>query len=309
MKRNRQVVLLLAFFSLLFVGCQRRELNEGNCVFSVGIEDLPQEMLMIEENARTRMEILVHLRSEVGGKKYSLILNADNDYKETAYLQGGKYKITDCSVQPKGLVEMQVGVSDKEFTLAPGRPRGTDVEIKNIDEFNDWVWNMQMQRKVGQMDCFSRKVQLDGEIIKLRNIRKIVGFSRDSAVKAKKKATLTNSDEQIEIVVRNDTSKKQPWTACQLESVTFKKNNVIFGGGGRVGMAPYDIVNCEKGLYHTPDSMRGSVLLGEDFEGTSAVYEDSESGDRLIFKISADGTYISQITYEFETGKKAGGKS
>ena len=302
MKRGKQIgIWLLVLAVLCSSGCGMDKLKAGECVCNIALDYIPQEFMMLEENVGSLMELNVTLKNVENQKNYKVSLNRENSYRAAVYVPEGEYKVVNCGAYPDRLVDLQLGISEKRIKLTAGKERTLSVSIKNEEEFTDWVWNMQMKRKIGQLDKFSRKVQCNGKIFKLQDIAKNIDFSTDRKVKSGKTATLYNRENQITLTVKNTEDQTMVWSDCEIEKVKFERNNVIFGQGARIGMSVYDIANEEKGIYGVPDALSGSLLFGQGHGSTNIIYKSEDSTDQMTLTSSSDGEYIACITYELET--------
>jgi len=277
---------------------KKGKLDEGNCYLKVQLDKLPEEFHMLGSNIQEQLTFHITLENITTEKSYCFELNQNNQFKQTASLNPGIYRVLSCYVSPLALTNMEIKAGEHQVELRADKEAVLPVLIQNQEEFADWVWGMQPVREIAQLDKFSRKVQWDGQVIELARIIDYVEFNYDHSVQPYKKITL-NSDEGVEVTLQNQTDKELSWRECSVIKVTFYKDNVIFGKGVRNGMAVSEVMHKEKGLYGIPDSMSGTVLMGMDYAETRAIYQDAISGDKLTIKIPPSGDFISGFIYEF----------
>ncbi len=296
-KKQRFAALVVCVLVLSLTGCGKTgKLDEGDCACVVSLESIPQEFKMLGDNDKSLLEIGVALENISTERKYYFILDEENDFKQEATLYPGVYKVYYYRSSPSFL-HMQIAARQEQLDVARDKVNEMTLYIKNQEEFSDLVWNFQPVREIMQLDMFSRKAQWQGQIIDLERITDYIDFEYDQPVKGYDQVTIFNSG--VEITVQNQTSEAASWKECKLIKVRVAGTSLIFAQGARVGMSVQEIAHADEGIYGTPDSMGGAFLIGMGMDGTSMVYYDESSGDRLTLECTASGDYISNITYEF----------
>lgn len=296
-KRQRFAVIVVCVLVLSLTGCGKTgKLDEGDCACVVSLESIPQEFKMLGDNEKDLLEIGVALENITTERKYYFILDEENGFKQEATLYPGVYKVYYYISSPSFL-HMQIAARQEQLDVARDKVNEMTLYIKNQEEFSDLVWNFQPVREIMQLDKFSRKAQWQGQIIDLERITDYIDFEYDQPVKGYDQVTIFNSG--VEITVQNQTSEAASWKECKLIKVQVAGTSLIFAQGARVGMSVQEIAHADEGIYGTPDSMGGAFLIGMGMDGTSMMYYDESSGDRLTLECTASGDYISNITYEF----------
>ncbi len=296
-------VLLLGIF---LVGCGKSgNLKEGDCILNVSLnqEQLPQSFELLGENIKDEYEIKVCLENINSERLYYIYLNAQNGYKQKAKLNPGVYKINYETHNLANIHGMKIELQEENVQLT--REKNTDlvVNITNTKEAEAWIQNAQPTPDILKEDRFSRKVQLNGEIIDLQTILEVLPFSpakkNTEFVKPYETLEVFNSDYGIRVTMQNQSAEGLPWEKCQISSVAFGRNVVVLGGGVTIGCEITEVCHAQDGIYGKPSSLKGSVFLGLDIDTTSAEYLDSESGDKITLEFLPNGICIDDIQYEF----------
>ena len=293
----RRAAALVCILALSFTGCAKEgKLDEGDCACVVSLESIPQEFKMLGDNEKSLLGIEVTLENITTERRYEFVLNEENGFEQGATLHPGIYKVKYCISSP-GFIHMDIKARQEQLEVSKGGTNELTVNIENLEEFSDGVWNAQPIREIMQLDKFSRKAQWEGHLIDLKDITDYIDFEYDNQVRGYEQVTLYSSD--IAITVQNQTAEAAPWTECELIKVRANGTGVVFPQGARVGMSVKEIMHAQEGIYGTPDSMTGFLLMGQGMDKTGMVYYDESSGDRLTLECTADAHYICDIIYEF----------
>ncbi|MFG6356826.1 MAG: hypothetical protein K1W26_08405 [Acetatifactor sp.] len=293
----RRAMSLLCVLALSLTGCAKTgKLDEGDCACVVRLESIPQEFKMLGDNEKSLLGIEVVLENITTERRYTFALNEENGFAQDASLNPGTYKVYYCSASPYFL-HMKMKAREDQLNVSKGGSNELTVYIENMEEFTDTVWNAQPTREIMQQDKFSRKVQWNGQIIDMQDITEYIDFTLDRQVRGYEQVSLSGSG--IMITVQNQTSESVDWTECELIKVQAGASDVIFPQGARVGMSVKEIVHAQDGIYGTPDSMTGFLLIGTGMDKTGMVYYDESSGDKITLECTTDAEYICDIIYEF----------
>ncbi|MBQ9140303.1 MAG: hypothetical protein IJX63_00725, partial [Lachnospiraceae bacterium] len=247
MKKGR---LLLAVIALVFglTGCGDNAL-EGDCKCTVALLDVPKELEMLDENLLEQFEISVELENIYSEKTMEVELTAENRFCEELKIQPGTYLVKYYYAGPSNLVPIEVEVKQDKIELTRENPQKIDVVITNQSEFADWAWSCEATREILEAGAFSHKIQFEGQLIDVTEITDYVEFQCENKVSGYDKATISNGEKGVTIVVQNTKEGVADWTECKLVQVTFRKNNVIWGQGAFVGMNVAKAVHAKDGLY------------------------------------------------------------
>lgn len=298
MKKGR---LLLAVAALMFglTGCGDNAL-EGDCKCTVALLEVPKELEMLDENLLEQFEISVELENIYSEKTLEVELTAENKFCAELKIQPGTYLVKYYYAGPSNLVPIEVEVKQDKIELTRENPQRIDVAITNQSEFADWAWSLAATREILEEGAFSRIVQFEGQLIDVTRITDYVEFQYENKVAGYEKATISNGEKGVTIVVQNRNEGVADWKDCKLVQVSFRKNNVIWGQGAFVGMDVAAAVHAKDGLYGEPYEMSGTVLAGVGYDRTYVSYLDEKKGDKLTLELVPDGDYISGISYELE---------
>ena len=306
MKNKIGVVLSVFLLGIFLVGCGKRgEIREGDCLLNVSLnqEQLPQSFELLGENIKEEYEIKVCLENINSERLYYIYLNPKNGYKQNAKLIPGVYKVNYETHNFANIHGMKIGIQEESVQLTRDKKTELVVNITNTNEAEAWMQSAQPTPAILKEDRFSRRVQLNGEIIDLQNILKVLPFSPSKKnhefVKPYETLEVFNSDYGIRVTMQNQSGEELPWGNCHMNAVTFNRNVVALGGGITIGSGIKEVCHAQKGVYGKPSSLKGSVFLGLNFDATSAEYLDSDSGDKITLEFLPSGICIDEIQYEF----------
>lgn len=296
-RKLRFAAAIACVLALSLTGCGKTgKLDEGDCACVVSLESIPQEFKMLGDNAESQLNIEVTLQNITTERNYHFTLDRENGFKQNASLNPGVYRVYYCTGSPYYL-HMDISARQEQLEVTKGGVNELTVYIENLEEFSDIVWDFQPIREVMQLDKFSRKAQWQGQIIDLERITEYIDFEYDQPVKGYEQVTIFDSG--VGITVQNQTSEAASWKECKLIKVQVRGTNLVFAQGARVGMSVREIMHAEEGIYGTPDSMTGSLLMGIGLDNTGMVYYDESSGDRFTLECDPAGENICSIVYEF----------
>lgn len=297
--KKRLILWSVLLYVFAMTGCAENALA-GDCKCTVTVEDMPRELMMLDENVLEQFYIRISMENIYTEEDIDVRLCAENQFQAELKLQPGTYRISDCYASSSYLVPIEVESMQEKLELTRDDPMTVDIQITNRDEFVEWAWNCEANREILQADAFSHKIQLDGQVIELEQIKDYVEFDYKEKVSGFAKVTLNNTKKGISMVLQNTDEDAVEWKDCKLLEIHFTKNNVIWGQGAHVGMDVSEAVHASQGLYGKPDSMSGTILAGVGYDRTYVNWSDPKSGDKLTLELSSDGDYISEIIYCLE---------
>ncbi len=297
----KRIGLLFAtvFLVLVLTGCGE-DVLAGDCRCTVALQNVPKELEMLDENLLEQFEISVELENIYSEKTLDVDLTAENKFCAELKIQPGTYLVKYYYAGPSNLVPVEIEVKQDKIELTRENPQKIDVVITNQSEFADWAWSCEATREILEEGAFSHKIQFEGQLIDVTRITDYVEFQYENKVSGYDKATISNGEKGVTIVVQNMNEAVTDWKDCKLVQVTFRKNNVIWGQGAFVGMDVTEAVHARDGLYGKPYKMSGTILAGVGYDRTYVSYLDEKKGDKLTLEIVPDGDYISGISYELE---------
>lgn len=305
-------VIMLLIISLLG-GCSNKKglaIKRAEC--RIYLKELPKGYEMLNKAIKDNIEIFLILRSVTNNKEHWISLTDKKNFEEVIRLNPGTYDLVLCKLYVKGFSNIDIKTNIlfleaytdiEKVTLSREETFEVPVFIKDSPIFTETIKNSTVRDEILSLDIFSRKVQYNGEIIDLKNIRQIMTFTpkEKKDVKSYKAASIPAvEDPRVRMIVQNQTNNTCDISECTFIGVTFIGNNVVFPGGIVLGMDISEISHAKKGILGTPDYFIGSPVIGGAISDTWAVYVDDISGDRITFIINADKTFVSVIKYEFE---------
>ena len=298
MKRIKLLAAGLLFLSLTACG-KEGKLHEGDCILNVSFINIPKEYNMQENNLQERSELLVTLQNIVTEKTYRFALNDDNDYYQKLTLKPGTYEVLDVVNTMEEFNGIEIDTNTKKLGLTAKAPSELLLSIKDTVEFTSRWMDTQPMPEILLADRFSRMIQINRQVIPIKEIAAQLSLNHFEKLKPDEKLTLTDEDFGITLTVENTSDELRSYRDCRVLSITFTKNTVVFPEGVTLGMAPKTVFHSKDGLYGEPASLGGTIFHGTGMQDAKAVYKDPASGDIITVKTDADGNYITGISYEF----------
>lgn len=300
MGKKHGIFIALFVMALLMAGCGNEgRLDEGDCPVEVRLAGLPTGYAELTDDQKEQVVVNLQLENMINEKTYTFRLNDDNHFSQEASLNPGTYRVAYCYISGSSAVRMNGEASVETMDINRDTINIISVSVTNQEEFDQWVAQMRADAAILRADQFSRIIQFEGQIINMEQILNYVEFTHDQQVRAYDKVVLDNGEKGVHVTVLNDTGEPADWWNCKVIAVRFTKDNVIFGKGARVRMPAEEILHAKDGLYGTPDSLAGCVLIGADYADFDAIYHETRSGDRMTFTVDSFGEHITEITYEF----------
>lgn len=301
----KKLWIILVLPCLLLTACGSREQQrEGDCVLEVSMEALPEAWNLLDDNIKEQFYIQVTVQNITSEKRSRIVLKSDNQFRETSYLRPGIYKVESCYASPGLLVDLKLETDTGQVELT--RENTAVVRVLPVDSaaFEEQVRSVQASVEILELGRFSRTVQLMGDMADLENILQSMEFTPeesiyDDSVRAYDTLVVRNNEAGVAVTLQNQSAEPRHWKDCQVTGVVFSKNNVVLGGGVRLGMSVKGVCHKLEGLYGTPDAFTGTVLWGTGYGRTSAVYKDPVSGDRITLEYTPENDYLMKIEYQF----------
>lgn len=306
MKRisKRLLLALVTTLALLaFSGCSKNgALDEGDCKCTVTFVDIPKELSMLEKNLQEQFAINVILKNIANEKIYEIPLTEDNSFEKEISLHPGVYQVYGVHVSNSGNIGLTLTTDVESVTLSAETPSMIQVSVEDSEAFTKHWMSVQPMPEMILAEKFDGLVQINRKVLNLRTdsaaIISELNLSHEGQVAAYDKIDVTDADMGITLTLQNQTDSPADWNNCTVVGLYAYKNNAVFAQGVTLGMAPKAVCNAGDGLYGEPDAFTGSLLYGLGFDDTGAIYNDSESGDKLTINLGANDSSIRSIRYE-----------
>lgn len=299
-------LLFALVIPLALSGCTKTgKLDEGECKCNVSFTNIPQELTMLEDNLQENFAVNVTLKNRNTNTIYKITLSEDNSFKEQISLKPGEYHVESVETSQAFNTGFTLAAMEESVTLAPDTLCSINIYVEDKGELTEHWMSIQPMPEITLAEKFDGLIQFNRQIIDLRTdsatLLSQLNIAYDGKISPKDKKKVSDDDLGITVVVQNQTDSKTTIENCQIVELYVYKNNVVFPQGVTLGMSPQDICNSETGIYGTPDSFTGSLLYGLDFDSTSAVYKESETGDKLTITLDPNGSAIQGIRYELNS--------
>jgi len=296
--------LATIMLALITTGCSKNiNVRSYNAVCDLYLEGLPEEFKQLPEALRNDLNISITLRNVSSNKKHNIKLKAADNYRKSVYLIPGTYEVQKPFLYEQSLAMFRVETTVTSISVAKNSRAEVPIKVSNPSNFINTMKNNQPTDEILNADIYSRKVQYKGKIIDLNKIKEVMSFNLASNSKTlypSETYLIPSSDNPgVSIIVQNLTSTSIPVSKATLTGVYFTGNNVVLPKGITLGSNLRDIVHAKEGKLGTPDYCMGSALIGFEIDGTTLVYIDKDSGDRISFYIKLGDTYVSSVKYEF----------
>src|SRR5690554_4410460 len=285
MKKQAWIVLVLSGLLMLAIaGCGG---DKGSAECLVSFSDIPEEIYQFYGGKLDSFEVKVTLRERTSNKTNTFQLDSNNDFSTVIHLNPGPYSVSVSHTDLSNILDL---TSLDAIVLTIDNIGEIKVGVSNVEEFKDWVSTMEDVSLIRDVDKFSRRILLNGKLISLENILDELEFPVEDNVLPYSEATVYNQNYGIRVTVLNVDSKlPRSSDQCKITAVRVSGNYVNFGGGLQLGMSASDVCHAETGLYGIPDGMDGSIFWGMGLGDSSAVYTDSESGDKIRLEFNESG--------------------
>ncbi len=304
--RHRKNNLFLSLFLYLFMAsisltaCSRQgSLNDGDCKCDVVFTDIPKEFSMLEENLSEHFEIELTLKNTTTETIYEIVLTKENNYSTQVSLPSGTYQVVETNSSMHNYNGITVTANADSVTLSPEVTERISITISDPSAFTEHWMATQPMPEILLADKFSGQIQINRKVISIANIMPELSLSYDTAVKPDEKICLSDLDLGVQVTLVNNSEEEQIWSECEVISITFHNNNVVFPEGITLGMAANEIIHKTEGIYGEPDELSGVPFFEGEIANLSAIYSDPESGDKITITLDSSNSYIESICYEF----------
>lgn len=294
----------MMLFALGMSGCSKKvDEKSFGAVCEFYVEAFPEGFDQLPQAVRDDMYISISLKNTSSKKGYIAKLTKDNGFRHALNVIPGTYHVYILTSPSEKVVMFDVEMRVDSVTVEKDKRTEVPIYISNPSNFINSLKSNEPTAEILNSDIYSRKVQYNGKIIDLNNIREIMEFS-NSYANERIKPTETfkipsTAKNGISLVVQNQSRTNTNVSEAKFVGVSFSMNNVIFPQGITLGTSLYDIAHAQDGILGTPDYCLGSPFVGAEFESTTLVYIDKDSGDRISFYVNPGDSYVSSITYEF----------
>ncbi|WP_149678660.1 hypothetical protein [Thermoclostridium caenicola] len=304
----KRFVLSMTFIMLVaavVAGCSKSidaSVYNTDCEFY--LEGLPEEYNLLPDEIKKETGVWIRLGSVTSDRVYEVLLNEENGFRQSVEgLIPGKYEVN-YGVTNSRYSRLRVKVDINNIIIEKNNHYEIPAYMADPSEFVREIMNLQPQDELLNADIFSRKVQYNGRIIDLYNIRDEMKFvaPKDKRLAPKETIEIPSSDhEGVSIIVQNQTQKYIEASEATFTGVRFSRNNnVVFPKAITLGTSLRDLAHASEGIMGTPDYCLGSPVVYYNIDATILVYVDKNSGDRISFHYESGKSYVSSITYEFE---------
>lgn len=301
--KKRWIVWMLVLVCLgTMAGCSSKSSDaDWNAVCEIHLDNLPEEYNTLPDSIRGQTRVRFSITSPRLDKEYSVELTEENGYKQKIYMVPGSYSIGAVYVRNPALGTLNATTNTNEIVVEKDQVTPVNVSLDQVDSLAETIRRGQPTEEMKEAPLFSRKVQYDGKIVDLNQLRTSIRLDDTDA-------KYLSSGETLEVtcpgydgliaILKNTTSGMIASNEASIVGMRFYKVDAVFPNGIVVGDSLKSIVHAESGRLGTPSYCTGSPLIG--MEGCTVVYLDPESGDRLSLEIDGRGEFVTSITYEFE---------
>jgi hypothetical protein len=251
--------------------------------------------------AEHMITITAHLSHEMSGQKYEIVLTSQNDFQVDAGFAPGEYRLEAVTSNIGDIVDLDLGFEDKTVLLSRDTTAVVRIFIKNEAQVTRWLADMVPTSEILGADPFSSKVQLMGRILDVKEILTAASFrAEEDLVPPKTSMLVYDEDIACTVTVRNTETYEKSWRDCQVISVTFEEDIVIFPKGARLGLPISVFSHAQDGFYGLPNTFDGSPYLAVGIDELYAIYRDPISGDSFTVVCDAKEETVTRLTYDFE---------
>lgn len=301
-KQATRLLFVLCMVLALLGGCGRSAKADGaKC--TVFLETMPQEFAMLPESVRQEFEISVTLRSVTSDKKHQVKLTEANAFQQELNLSPGPYEVYWCYAGSPDVVQLSVYPATQSITLDRKTPGVLPVLIKDATAFSQTMLANVPTEGILNAEPYSRQVQYRGQLLSLEALQASLTFVPTDSNQRLKPAEVAyvpaTTDKGVAMVVQNQTKGNLSLQECTFVGMRFSVGNVVMPKGVAIGMDIGEVSHAKTGRMGKPEYFTGTPLMGIGYDKSTAVYLDTESGDRISFTVDASHSFVTAITYEF----------
>lgn len=297
MKKILTIFFIIAFTTLP-TGCfNNGDLDEGECIGHVTLENIPDKLLNEKKDYDT--VVSVNLENVINKRYYRIKLTKDNSFYQKLSIPAGTYLVNSTWFYSRNYKNIEVASRVEKVTFTKDNESFINVYLLNCDNLVNLSTKESPSDEILSYDKFSNMMQVNGEVFSIFDILNHISFDCDENIPPHGEVTLSTEDRTISVTLFNAEDYQKYWNQCKVKSISARRNNVVFSGGLNVDMTVSEIVHKKKGIYGKPDELAGSIFWSSDLSPTRIIYKDSNTGNSIIINANTSN-YISNITFDFQ---------
>ena len=291
-------IFFIITFTILLNGCfNNGNLDEGECIGHVTLENIPDKLLNEKKDYDT--VISIGLENVISKRSYTIRLTKDNSFYQKLSIPAGTYSVNSTYFYSRNYKNVEVASRDKKVTFTKDNESFINVYLLNGDNLVNLSTKETPSDKILNCDKFSNMMQVNGKIFSMFDILNYIHFNCDKNISPHEEVTLYTEDHTISVTLFNAEDYPQYWNQCKVKSISARRNNVVFSGGLNVDMTIPEIVHAKKGIYGKPDKLSGNIFWNSDLSSTRIIYNDSNTGNSITINANTSN-YIANITFDFQ---------
>ena len=297
MKKILTIFFITAFTTLL-TGCfNNGDLDEGECIGHVTLENIPDKLLNEKKDYDT--VVSVNLENVINKRSYRIKLTKDNSFYQKLSIPAGTYLVNSTWFYSQNYKNVEVASRVEKVTFTKDNEGFINVYLLNGDNLVNLSTKETPSDEILSCDKFSNMMQVNGEVFSMFDILNHIHFDCDENIPPHGEVTLSTEDRTISVTLFNAENYQQYWNQCKVKSISARRNNVVFSGGLNVDMTVSEIVHEKKGIYGKPDELAGNIFWSSDLSPTRIIYKDSNTGNSITINANTSN-YITNITFDFQ---------
>ena len=297
MKKILTIFFITAFTTLL-TGCfNNGDLDEGECIGHVTLENIPDKLLNEKKDYDT--VVSVNLENVINKRYYRIKLTKDNSFYQKLSIPAGTYLVNSTWFYSQNYKNVEVASRVEKVTFTKDNESFINVYLLNGDNLVNLSTKETPSDEILSCDKFSNMMQVNGEVFSMFDILNHIPFDCDENIPPHGEVTLSTEDRTISVTLFNAENYQQYWNQCKVKSISARRNNVVFSGGLNVDMTVSEIVHEKKGIYGKPDELAGNIFWSSDLSPTRIIYKDSNTGNSITINANTSN-YITNITFDFQ---------
>lgn len=255
MKKLRILMLLTL---MILTGCQSQDIykeENGKTKFVISLNKKDKEYCE-QYSKEFNQEIPIILKKLPDNEEYNIILNKENNFSETIYLQEGKYSIEPDNENIAGEAKVS-----KTSLNAKGKESKITVTLKDRTLFLQPVSKEKISSKILKTDINSGYFQYQGKTYKLSmNVTKLLDIDHDlsyssDTLSSGETKTITSQNASYEVC--NFDNESQDIDNCTVISINTTNNDFVFPKGVMIGTEIKGVFDT----YGEPDCLEGWASL------------------------------------------------
>ncbi|MEG1965292.1 MAG: hypothetical protein RR064_04000 [Oscillospiraceae bacterium] len=298
------MIIINCGYLLFCAGCAKQsDEAQWNANCKICVDNLPQEYNDLPDEIKQSTRFSISLSNASTDKRYMFELTEENEYSEEIGLLPGTYTVSNVNVYNSLLPQVTASTLSNTLEIKSNTNTTMNVSVSNPENLSQLITKNKVSDEILNENIYSRKVQYGGTVYDMQTMMQEMEFNNQNEKNVMPSETAyiaSKSHSGISMIVQNtNESGFLPPSQCEFIGFRFYDMNSMLPSGLTVGLPVEKIANAKSGILGTPDYCLGTPLIGMDFDNTTLVFLDKQSGDRISVELNSSKGYVQAISYEF----------